>query len=119
MKEATDEALAVTNSEGGQKCHKGKCHNCGKPGHWARECCSLKKEMGKSAGMQAMQAPSTPFKPENKPAGSVNAVVPYDFEGDRFWMGMEEAVDEDLMCIISTELDLLLGTSDECANTWH
>ena len=48
-KEATDEALSVT--EGGKKKHrKGKCHNCGKMGHWAKECCSLKKDKDESAG---------------------------------------------------------------------
>ena len=118
-KEATDEALAATDSEGRRKRRKGKCHNCGKPGHWARECCSPKKETGVSAGMQATQAPSTPFKPENKPVGSANAVVPYDFEGDGFWMAVEEAVDEDLMRIVGTEPDPLLGASDECTNVWH
>ena len=33
-KEATDEALAATTSEGGKRHQKGKCHNCGKPRHW-------------------------------------------------------------------------------------
>ena len=118
-KEATDEALAATDSKGGWKHCKGKCHNCGKPGHWARECHSLKKEMGESTGTQAAQASSTPFKLENKPVSSANAVVPYDFEGNGFWMAVEEAADENLMCIIGTEPDPLLGASDECANVWH
>ena len=37
-KEATDEALATTTSEGSKRCQKGKCHNCSKPRHWAKEC---------------------------------------------------------------------------------
>ena len=32
-KEATNEALAATSSDGKKKCHKGKCHNCGKARH--------------------------------------------------------------------------------------
>jgi gag-polypeptide of LTR copia-type/Zinc knuckle len=36
----TDEALTATHSDnaGGHRRCKGKCHNCGKPGHWAHEC---------------------------------------------------------------------------------
>ena len=37
-KEATDEALAATTSEGSKRRQKGKCHNCGKPRHWVKEC---------------------------------------------------------------------------------
>ena len=37
-KDSPDEALATTSLEGSKKHRKGKCHNCGKPGHWVREC---------------------------------------------------------------------------------
>lgn len=44
-KNGADGALAASGFEGVKKRRrKGKCHNCGKPGHWARECHSHKKE---------------------------------------------------------------------------
>ncbi len=108
-KEATDEALFVTNSEGGKKKHhKGKCHNCGKMGHWAKECHSLKKDKDKSASTQAMQMSSS--KPENKPVGSANAAVVHDFKGDGFWMVEETAIN--LAPLAIAEPDPLLGTLD-------
>ena len=33
-----DEAMAATQGDGGKKKWKGKCNNCGRPGHWACEC---------------------------------------------------------------------------------
>src|SRR5258708_3784616 len=106
-KEATDEALSVT--EGGKKkCRKGKCHNCGKMGHWAKECRSPKKNKDESAGTQAMQTSSS--KLENKPVGSANAAVVHDFEGDGFWMVKETAID--LAPLAIAELDPLLGALD-------
>ena len=118
-KEATDEALAATTSEGGKRRRKGKCHNCGKPGHWVKECRSPKKEKSESASTntsQTAQTQSSAPKPENKPVGSANAVVPYDFDGDGFWMAEEEATDKDLARIVSAEPDPLLGILDD---TWH
>ena len=46
-----DEALATTNtSEGGNlRCRKGKCHHCGKEGHWVRECHTKKREKAAEA----------------------------------------------------------------------
>ena len=66
--------------------------------------------------LQTAQTQSSTPKPENKPVGSANAVVPYDFDGDRFWLAKEEATDEDLTCIISAEPDPLLGVLDDA---WH
>jgi Pol polyprotein/zinc knuckle protein len=115
-KEATDEALAVTNPESGKKRrHKGKCHNCGKMGHWAKECCSPKKDKDESAGTQATQTSSS--KPENKPVGSANAAVIHNFDGDGFWMVEEAAAD--LAPLIIAEPDPLLGTPDDSEVTLH
>jgi hypothetical protein len=87
-----DEALAATASDDRkqQRC-KGKCHNCGKMGHWAKECRSPKKDREESAGTLTAQASSTTPKPENKPVGSANVI--HDTEGDGFWMATEEAID--------------------------
>ena len=80
----TDEALAATSSDSGKKRRrKGKCHNCGKPGHWACECRSPKKE-----GEASASTPNTPAKQDNKPVGSANVIT--DLEGDGFWMAEEE-----------------------------
>jgi LTR polyprotein gag-polypeptide-like protein/zinc knuckle protein len=109
-KEAMDEALAITNPESGKKRHhKGKCHNCGKMGHWAKECHSPKKDKDESADTQATQTSS--FKPENKPVGSANTAVVHDFDGDGFWMVKEAAIN--LTPLIIAELDPLLGTLDD------
>ena len=115
-KEATDESLATTTSEGSKRRQKGKCHNCGKPGHWEKECQSPKKEKSESVSMNTLQTTQTQSsapKPENKPVGSVNAVIPYNFDGNGFWMAKEEVTDEDLACIISTKPDPLLGILDD------
>ena len=81
-KEGIDEALAATRSMNWKGRKKGKCHNCGKPGHWAKECCSSKKETSTTETL-AQSSTTTP-ETENKPVGSVNAVIGYDSEGDGF-----------------------------------
>ena len=119
-KDSPDEALATTSTEGGKKHRKGKCHNCGKPGHWARECRSPKKERSENVSTpQATQMSSSTPKPENKPVGSANVVVAPDFEGNSFWMAKEETPDNDLMHIVGAEPDPLLGTSDNANSVQH
>ena len=72
-----DKALAATGSKGKRRC-KGKCHNCGKQGHWACKCQSPKKEM--KLGDKAPKA-ERGHKPETKPIGSVNAVATRQWHG--------------------------------------
>src|SRR5258708_3686011 len=96
---------------------KGKCHNCGKMGHCAKERRSMKKDKDERDGTQATQTSSS--KPENKPVGSANATVIHDFEGDGFWMVEETAID--LAPLAIAEPDPLLGALDnpEAAPHWE
>jgi gag-polypeptide of LTR copia-type/Zinc knuckle len=106
----TDEALAATHSDnaGRRRRCKGKCHNCGKPGHWAHECQSPKKVENLSG--QSRQASSGAAKPENKPVGSANIIVTNDIEGDGFWMAIEEI---DHTQADRAEPDPFMGTSEQ------
>ena len=86
-----DEALAATGSEGSRRKRRpGNCHNCGKPGHWAHECRKPKKKKDSDTDSSKQNESTTSTKPENKPVGSANVVVEHDFEGDGFWMAVEE-----------------------------
>jgi len=94
-----DEALAATSPpEGGNsRRRKGKCHHCGKEGHWVRECRTKKREEEAEAAAaanqsgQAAQTTTTTPKPMNKPVGSTNVAFTDDSDGD-FWVAAAEVV---------------------------
>jgi hypothetical protein len=89
-KDGEDEALANPGSEGGKKQRrKGKCHNCGKPGHWAKECRSPKREDNEIASAAQATSGSTKARPKNRPMGSPNVVIDKDLEGDSVRMAEE------------------------------
>jgi len=91
--QAPYEALAATGTFEGSdgRRRKGKCHHCGKEGHWVRDCRTRKREEAIAAADQSGQAaqanPGTTSKPENKPVGSANHVtIDEDDSDDRgFW----------------------------------
>ena len=104
----TDEALAATTSErggnrsynnNGKKRCSGKCHHCGKEGHWVRECCTKKWEEAAAtaaasnpSGSAAQANAGNSSKPENRPVGSANvATIDNSDDGD-FWSATAEIV---------------------------
>jgi len=82
-KATQDEVMAATQWDGGKKKCKGKCHNCGKQGHWAHECRSAKKDNQNQATGSSSQSSQPPAyaKSKNKPVGSANTVAD---SGDEF-----------------------------------
>jgi len=68
-----DKALTATSHSKGSssRCHRGKCHHCGREGHWVRECCTKKWEetaaeaaavanqSGQAAQMSTSTSPNT------------------------------------------------------------
>jgi len=93
MPPAPDEALAATGTFEGSdsRRRKGKCHHCGKEGHWACKCHTRKREEATAAADQNAQAVQsnlgTASRPENKPVGSANHVTTDDDDSDDrgFW----------------------------------
>ena len=96
--QAPDEALAATGTFSGNdsRRRKGNCHHCGKPGHWARECHTRKREEAAATANQTGQAaqanPGTTSNPVNKPVGSANTATidEYDSDDRGFWAVEEE-----------------------------
>jgi len=93
-----DKALTATSpSEGGnsRRC-KGKCHHCGKEGHWVHECRTKKRKEVEAAAAanqsgQAAQTTTTTPKPVNKPIGSTNVAFTDNGDSD-FWAAATEVV---------------------------
>ena len=95
--QAQDEALATTGTLEGSdgRCCKGKCHHCGKEGHWVHKCRTRKREEATAAADQSGQAAQanlgTTSKPKNKPVGSANHITTDDDNlDDRGFWAIEE-----------------------------
>ena len=105
----TDEALAATTSKcggnhsynnNGKKCHSGKCHHCGKKGHWVQECCTKKREevaaiaaASNPSGLAAQANMGNSSKPKNRPVGSANVAIINNSDDRDFWAANAEIVD--------------------------
>ena len=97
-----DEALAAstTSKNGSSRRRPGKCHHCGKEGHWIRECHTKKREETQAAnassqaaqGSSSSTGTSTP-KPENKPIGSANVAATDAPDDNEFWAAVAEEQD--------------------------
>ena len=92
--------MAAMQGEGGKKKWKGKCNNCGWPGHWAHKCQQLKKDQPannqnqsnqsqslRQSSQQQAQLPAyqSNSKSNNKPVRSVNAVADPGDELNECW----------------------------------
>jgi len=118
----SDEALTATNtSEGGSsKRRKGKCHHCGKEGHWVRECRTKKREEATAENQsgQTTQA-STSTKPENKPVGSANVFEDDDSDDDGFCMAEEDVARAYPYCAEPDPLGESEDESDDDVDEWE
>jgi len=121
-----NEALAATSAFEGSdgRRRKGKCHHCGKEGHWVRKCRSRKREEAVAAADQTGHAAQanlgTTSKPKNKPVGSANHVTTDDDNSDDrgFW-----AVEEVHACYVEPDHHMDDSDSDNedkafCAEIW-
>ena len=66
--EVTDEPLPISGSGGRRRRRRGRCHTCGKKGHWARECRAPKEE-GTATAQAAHTSSGVRTQPETHPMG--------------------------------------------------
>jgi len=112
-----DKALiATSHSEGSNSRHcKGKCHHCGKEGHWAHKCRTKKWEEAvaeaAAAANQSGQATQTgtstspnTSRRENRPISSANVAYEDDSDDSDFWAATVEVEDTHIHCAVSDPL---------------
>src|SRR5712672_2213741 len=113
-KRETTEAFEATESDGRRQ-RKGKCRKCGEEGHWARECCTPKREG--NATVPATQASLGATAPPNtQHVGEAHTFLAID-TAEEFWLVEEVEVAHTQM--VSVEPDLTRGHPQDTATDAH
>src|SRR5712672_207841 len=113
-KRETTKAFEATESDGRRQC-RGKCRKCGEEGHWARECCTPKREGNATApATQASLGATAP--PNTQHVGEAHTFLAID-TAEEFWLVEEVEVAHTQM--VSVEPDLTRGHPQDTATDAH
>ena len=104
-REATTEEVFAAKESTGRRRRRGKCHDCGKEGHWARECCTPKRE-GNATAPAAQASLGATAPPKTQYGGETHTVLEIDI-AEELWMAEEEVVAHTQM--VDVEPDLTWG----------
>ena len=108
----TEEAFVATGPRRGLTRRRGKCRRCGEEGHWARKCCTPKKEGNVTVpAAQASLGATSP--PKTQIVGETHTVL--EIAGES-WLTKEEVVHVQM---VDTELDLTSGHPEDPHEVAH